>query len=251
LNMLGETIYAYWAPTESIWTPWVKPVLFAQLKKPPAGPLDGASWKGMNIDFAPPVVERTALIIDLPGDLPLAYGLALAHRGYRPVVLYNCCDGPMPAIDLQQCLLTLCKGEQALARLSLARDAPPVFLLDSRRRRGERFPGPGTFNNRWITLPQDFPSGNFMQANGIRRAAFIQAEPGQPADDLAHVLRRWQETGMQILGGTLSGPLRDIKVSKPWGFRYAWYGLLATIGLRANDAGGFGARVPVPQSSYG
>jgi hypothetical protein len=249
--MFQQMVYAWWAPAESIWTPWVKPALFAQLKAAPGGAPGPAPWQSINVDFAPPAAERTALIVDLPGDLPLVYGLALAHQGYRPVVLYNCCDGPLPAIELKQCLLTLVNGEQGLANLPLADDAPPVFLLDSRRRAGERYPGPGTFNNRWITLPQDFPSGNFMQAHRIRRAACIQAAPGQPADDLAHVLRRWQQSGMQILTGTLSGPLSEINVRKPWGFRYAWYGLLATIGLRANDAGGFGAMVPVPQSSYG
>ncbi len=59
-------------------------------------------------------------------------------------------------------------------------------------------PSPGKFDNRWFTFPQDFPSANLLRARGISAALVIQEKAGQPAEDLSHVLRRWQDAGIEI-----------------------------------------------------
>jgi hypothetical protein len=67
-----------------------------------------------------------------------------------------------------------------------------------------------------------------------------------PAKDLAHVLRRWQEGGLTLAIVDLStGSIdRDARVPKPSMFRLAWYAVIALMGLRRTNVGGFGAVVP-------
>jgi hypothetical protein len=54
------------------------------------------------------------------------------------------------------------------------------------------------FDNRWICLPQDFPSAIFLKDHGILKIAVIRNDQGLPSDDLLHILRRWQEGGLSI-----------------------------------------------------
>ena len=255
----GETIYNRWAPADSLWAPWQKPVLFTQIPGPvydsvalsAAQPLPPAdpSW-------APPASQRTALVVDLPGEQPLLAGLALAAKGYQPVVLYNCCPGASPVVDLGPVMHTLVRGAEALKDVPPPRrDAPPAFLLDARRTSGDRPPAPGLFDNRWVALPQDFPSATFLKANGIDRVLLVHDRDGQPRDDLAHMLLRWQEAGLPIaavsLGATAAAPPMELRVNRPSRFRAAWYALLVVLGLRPNSAGGFGSLIPVPSPGGG
>ena len=75
-------------------------------------------------------------------------------------------------------------------------EAPPAFLLDSRRFPRGKAASPGQFDNRWMVFPQDFPSGKLLLSRGLRRAVVVREGPLM--DDLAHVLRRWQEAGVRI-----------------------------------------------------
>ena len=74
-------------------------------------------------------------------------------------------------------------------------------------------PGPGTFDNRWVVFPQDFPSAAFLRSRGVAEVLLIQAG-AQPQEDLAHVLLRWQQGGPR------------------------------------NNAGGFGAVIPVRSGGH-
>src|SRR5580765_130756 len=87
LTMNKVEVFSTWAPENSIWSPWAKPVLFAHLDSalsyiPVAGAPGDVSW-------SPPPDERVAIVLDLPGAEGVIIGLALAVRGYRPVPLYN------------------------------------------------------------------------------------------------------------------------------------------------------------------
>ena len=113
--------------------------------------------------------------------------------------------------------------------------------------------GPGRFDNRWAVFPQDFPSASFLMSNGVRAVVLGQRLADEPQRDLAHVLLRWQEAGIQILLGALQRDAspEPIRVSRPGQFRALWYRALVLAGLRRNSAGGFGAVVPVPSQSSG
>jgi hypothetical protein len=142
-------------------------------------------------------------------------------------------------------------GARILPQLSLPADAPPVFLLDSGRTPLVGGGVPGTYDNRWVVLPQDFPSAAKLREHGIAAILLWQTERVQPASDLAHVLRRWQESGLNIYleSGTVESVPEPLTVDRPSHYRSIFHRLLVLAGLRRNSAGGFGSKVPEPSSS--
>ncbi len=244
--MDGRAAYDAWAPPSAVWSDWARPVLFAQAGSPPDDTPPAAlaidvSWIGaQNGD--------TAVVVDLPGAVSVDLGLALATSGFRPVPLFNACDGRDAALDLQPIMRRLLDGAALLSQRALPDDAPPAFLLDSRRMEVAA-PPPGKFDNRWLSFPQDFPSARFLQSRGIRRVILVDTRPA-PRDDLAHTLRRWQDAGLEMLRKEWDAPAPPVPldVPRPSRFRSTWHRVLALFGLRRNSAGGFGAIVPVPGS---
>ena len=81
-----DEIFRIWAPPESPWSPWAKPVLFSFMDSAFGVPhvrsivFDGG-WV--------PAPGSTAIVVDLPGEEGVMWGLKLAGLGYRPVPLYN------------------------------------------------------------------------------------------------------------------------------------------------------------------
>ena len=124
--------------------------------------------------------------------------------------------------------------------------APPAFLLDARRLGTGLSAPPGSFDNRWKTFPQDFPSAGFLIARGLRRAVLVQRHDRQPQEDLVHVLRRWQDAGIAIEAKDVADkqPPGPIDVPRPKWYRLAWEQVLSTLGLRLGWQGGFGTHVP-------
>jgi hypothetical protein len=255
-TMNKEEIFSVWAPDESPWSRWVKPVLFAYLDSP-ASLIPGAETAG-DAGWPPPPGEKVALVLDLPGAEGVLTGVALAGRGYRPVPLYNAVplpsdallEGfltvrPAEAVDVQPILRALRKGAEQLAQLKLPPDAPPVFLLDAHRHGDGRKMTVGQFDNRSISFTTDFPSANFLASRGIQRVLLAQKNTSEPASDLAHSLRRWQDGGLKLERLRLDLPSRpeSFEVARP-----SWYGamfqrVLASLGLRRAHGGGFGAWV--------
>src|SRR5262249_42099185 len=145
---------------------WAKPVLFAQLAT--------GVWTVPESDapapydvFWAPSTGRTAIIVDLPGIDAVAFGLALAARGYRPVPLYNTSFGAGAVVNAEGIAKELLMRPRWLQGLTIAASAPPVFLLDADRMTPAVLPEPGRYDNRWIVFPQDFPSGSCLRGNGI------------------------------------------------------------------------------------
>ena len=261
--MNAETIFRAWAG-ESLWSPWVKPVLFAHLSP---SMIASASARAVDellrpdLNGIPRASGTAAVLVDLPGAASVATGLALAEAGYRPVPLYNAVPVTLPdapavgseqgaraAVEMSPIVDLIVQGAGSLALTALSAHAPPAFLLDSRRRGIGAMCEPGDFDNRSISLPTDFPSVNFMLANRIRDAIVIQEQEGPPQQDLAHTLRRWQEGGMRVFTSVSGGSPRTVFVSSPPRFRHMWYGFLARLGLRQNPLGGFGGFLPVPSA---
>jgi hypothetical protein len=246
--MDGQAVYDAWAPPEVVWSDWARPVLFAQM---PDDPMSDCSPPGEEIKLSWLDTHNgdTAVVVELPGETAIDVGLALAAAGLRPVPVFNGCDGASAVLDVKPLIRRLRDGADLLRRLSLPTDAPPAFLLDSRRM-DVKPPPPGQFDNRWLSFPQDFPSANFLKSRGITKVVLIDTRPS-PRVDLAHTLRRWQEAGLELYvkDWPTQGRPERLDVPRPAWFRTAWQRVLAMIGLRRNSAGGFGAIVPVPGTS--
>jgi hypothetical protein len=255
--MKGLELYREWAPADDIWSPWVKAPLFAEITT--SNETVSVAWENAD-PGATGTIDQTAVIVDLPDTQSIEMGFALASKGFRPVPLYNTTTGA--GIDIKSATAALIDMTAIKERLALplapvvkkriSSKAPPVFLLDRRRLKGEKAPEPGKYDNRWMVFPQDFPSARFLQERGIRRVVVIQPDD-TPQDDLGHVLLRWQEGGLGIFlqqPGRFSEP-NAITVKRPRRFRWVWYRLLAMMGLRKNAAGGFGSVIPIPGEGGG
>jgi hypothetical protein len=246
----SEDAFAAWAPESVRWSDWAKPVIFVQATDMlPADPLPDAPAPA----FAATVPLDSAVVVDLPGAESVQAGLALAARGFRPVPLFNGTDGPSAVIDVRPIVAALGAGVDVLRRTSLAPEAPPAFLLDARRNGPFPEVRPGSYDNRWVTLPQDFPSASLLISRGIRTASIVQHGGSAVAPDLAHTLKRWQDHGirLQVIDLDRSALPAPITVTAPSGFKLAWYAAIAVLGLRRSNVGGFGAAVPEQTSSSG
>ncbi len=255
-------IYEIWAPPQSVWSQWAKPVLFVTGSKGPLGfsPVDILKTTlPVASQMIPPDWpdswlhgEHCAIIADLPGELSPLIGLVLARRGFRPIPLYNGAWGSQNAtVDVSNLLCILREGAEELRETPLSAQAPPAFLLDYNRIVLSS-KTPGRFDNRWVVFPQDFPSGAFLKSQGISRALLIQRGTSCAQSDLAHVLVRWREAGIELFVADIGAPVpvaQTLSVSRPSRFRSLWHRLLALSGLITNSAGGFGGVVPEPSSS--
>ncbi len=250
--MTEQQIYETWAPLDSPWSPWVKPVLFTQLDHHVSGSLTRAP--ALAPDLAASLAgQRLALVINLPGERAAAAGLQLARAGFRPVPLFNTSLGPNAVVSVGGILHALREGGDVLPSLPLPPDAPPAFLLDADRMRETGPALPGKYDNRWLVFPQDFPSARFLAAQNIHAVVLVQESSLRPPDDLTHVMLRWQEDALPLLAlraDTIAAP-EPIHVEKPARYRALWYHFLAVLGLRRNSAGGFGSVVPTPSQGGG
>jgi hypothetical protein len=260
--MMRDEIYRAWAAQERTWSIWVKPVLFAHIDNAALAP-DAATPEHIDVSWAPAADGSTAIIVDLPGENAVWTGLALATKGYVPVPLCNAIPAPRipevandPAVSASgvvpvwPIVHSLVRAAQILKTMSFAVDAPPAFLLDANRAFGSAKPSPGSFDNRSISLPTDFPSANLLLSQGIRHVVLIQETSIQPQPDLAHTLLRWQTPGIQICAKRLADAElpQAIQISRPNSFRLFWYNFLATLGLKRSPFGGFGGHLPMSAS---
>jgi hypothetical protein len=225
-------------------------VLFAQMPEGVIVP-GPAQVDRIALPWLPPPDGKACLVVDLPGSEGVLLGLALAAHGYRPVPVLNVCTGMREVLDMRSTLDALQVGAAFLQALRLPDDAPPAFLLDSRRRGAglTQQPGPGEFDNRWQVFPQDFPPAEQLLTSGLSSALLVQ-EGGGPQEDLVHVLRRWQDAGlvlMQVSPGADAQP-QPLEVARPNWYMSVWYRLLSLMGLRRNEIGGFGNVIPRPGS---
>lgn len=258
-------IHALWAPPDVVWTPWVKPVLFAQLDDEPVpaplGPLP--AW--IQTEVISPLerqplsaareqtpyrgsrpLDDVAVVVDLPGAEGALAGVALAQHGFRPVPLYNALMGPAPVLDLRPIMAVLVDGASELGALPLG--APPAFLLDADRAGRGRRRELGNFDNRSTCFPTDFPSATTLRSAGIRRALLIHAGRDQPAVDLADTLVTWQEQGIAFFVARVdtADPAAPRALRRAsWLQRLAWF--FERRGFFRDANGAFGELLQLPQ----
>ncbi len=252
--MTARHTFATWAPPESPWSPWAKPVLFTELDYTHGAP--SVVLPEMSHDmfaWLKPLHRRTAIVLDLPGEAAVAGGLQLTRRGYRPVPLFNTSSASNAVVSVTAIVAGLKAGEAILEKAALPADAPPAFLLDANRLPTTTRARPGMYDNRWVVLPQDFPSAAVLRRHHIDTVVLWQRANVAPANDLAHILRRWQEAGLTLLTkcGEPDQPPSPLNVPRPSLFRSVLHRLAVLSGLRRNFAGGFGSTVPEPSQRRG
>ncbi len=238
--MTRDQIYNLWAPSDSPWSLWAKPVLFAHL-----APIAIPSPVIIEIRWQKQDDASTAVVVDMPGRLSVVMGLSLAAAGYRPVPLFNAVPGlPNPVIDVRAIATAIVDATIHLAEMNLPSSAPPAFLLDRDRRRG--VPLEGNFDNRSISLPTDFPSAHVLCDRGITKVIVIQPALLDPQAELLHTLRRWQDAGIpiRIYSAETHEPPMPMLIKRPSLYKSLWHNLLVLAGLRRNLLGGFGGVLP-------
>ena len=253
--MLEIDTYKTWAPDGALWTDWAKPVLFASASYSEPFPLEIPQ-----INWLQNYKQDTAIIVDLPGKRGVGESLALARLGYRPVPLYNGVHNKNETmvVNVQNTAKALYSGAEILAGVSLPDDAPPVFMLDSRRMEGTE-KKPGTYDNRWCVFPQDMPSAGFLLKHGINNVIVRMEEKeifqgifrNNLSNDLSHILFRYQEAGITIQVTSNDSVPQNFDVTKPSQFKSLFYRFRATMGLSRNSVGGFGSIVPYPYDGSG
>lgn len=267
-----KDIYSVWAPEGCLWSPWIAPVLFYVLSGfSPISESTSIETQTSPLPFFP--ADGGAVVVDLPGAASVDFAMMLTSAGFRPIPLYNSSPAPgsaalfqtspafVPSADdgpretatlsMRSLLSAMNRATERLLQISLSNTAPPAFLLDSRRLRGDRPLDIGLFDNRWMIFPQDFPSAQFLKGHGIRRILLVQETSTVPMEDLAHVLLRWQEGGLELLAYATErgGVPEPLSVPRPSWFRKVWYRALAILRLRRNPGGGFGGFFPGSSSS--
>jgi hypothetical protein len=239
----SEECFAAWAPDGVIWSEWAKPVAFVQAGDAmPSEPIPDAQLPAI----PGPLDPASAIVVDLPGADAVHAGLSLAAQGFWPVPLFNGTAGPSAVIDISPITRALGGGVEQLKLRAPGPNSAPAFLLDARRRDPSAPPRPGSYDNRWVVLPQDFPSGALLRSRGIHSATLIQRDGLSIRPDLAHVLRRWHESGLRVRVIDLASgqTAEDVSVPKPSGFKLAWYAAVALLGLHRSNVGGFGSTIP-------
>src|SRR3954465_8912671 len=95
---MNEDLFALWAPEESPWSVWAKPVLFADCH---AATADRPLYESQPMVENFPPAGHVVAIVDVPGANSVLYGLALAGIGYRPVPLFNSSCGTDTLVDMR------------------------------------------------------------------------------------------------------------------------------------------------------
>lgn len=245
----AEDVFSAWTRPDVIWSDWAKPVAFVAPGLVPAAP---AADPPSPPALAMPIDGASAVIVDLPGAESVLAGALLAERGLCPVPLFNGTSGPSPVVEVSSIGQALVSAAERVKRAPISSVAAPAFLLDSRRldRAGI---APGKYDNRWVALPQDFPSGALLASRGLRSAVLIRRDGLSIPPDLAHVLARWVEHGLRVrvIDVATGQTVDDVPVPKPSRFKLAWYAAIALFGLRRSNVGGFGAMIPVQTTRSG
>src|ERR1044071_4252665 len=116
--MDAQQLFEIWAPADSVWSRWAKPVLFASLADTsgPLLPAEAGEAPPPETGFGVNADPQAAYIVDLPGSAAVDRGLALARDGCRPVPLFNTARHKAAVLELEPLLARLVAGGAGLAR---------------------------------------------------------------------------------------------------------------------------------------
>jgi hypothetical protein len=231
--MINQTTFARWRAAAGQWAQFMKPALLVTaaadiLPEPPQVP--ALSW-------LIPASDR-ALVIDLPAEEAVGYGVALAQMNWAVIPMFNTTSGTAEVKPTAALIRTL---RAASSALSPKTSGPPAFLIDSQRQMlGRRALADGDFDNRWYVFASDFPSEPFLIANGVKRISVITRQRTIDSD-LRDALAAFREIERDLVdAGT--GARRPFPPTRPRPIRLiaAW-----ARGIERNPDGTFGRRHPV------
>lgn len=211
--MTAKEIYKIWAPDGKKWVDWVRPVSFLGIGKyqksyvlndrtlPKVEFLEKKDRSILEIilgRFPEIQLDTTAIIIDLPGEKSVRYGIAIAKLGFRPIPIYNGTLEPPKAratVDNQSVGMALENWAYELKNIAIDDDARPAFLLDRNRLTRYKMDD-AMYDNSWDVYPQDLPSPQYFLDNGIRDILVIGGR--SISRDVKNILGKHQRKGLNI-----------------------------------------------------
>lgn len=193
--MNGKDIYKIYAPDNTKWTQWVRPVAFVAIDTYNRKP--AFNFIGRKILFLDQYEKDTAIFIDLLGSESIELGISLANMGYRPIPLFNGTDeqvGSQATTDSYLVERSLINGSMKLKNILLSNDANPAFLLDSSRTNRYRV-SESMFDNSWDLYKQDIPTSKYFKDNGIYKIIIVGNNVQR---DLRKIFFDFQNDGIEI-----------------------------------------------------
>ena len=193
--MLGKEIYKIYAPEQSKWSRWVRPVPFAAIDTYNRKMV--LNWQDRKVLFLNKYEKDVAIFIDLPGKESIELGIGMAKIGYRPIPLFNGTDEPIGAssiLDTDLIENSLINGSEKLKHIQLKDDTNPAFLLDSSRTNRYRSKE-SIFDNSWDLYKQDIPTADFFKKNGINKLIVVGDIIQK---DLRKIFFEFQDAGIEI-----------------------------------------------------
>ncbi len=193
--MNGKDIYKIYAPDNTKWTQWVRPVAFVAIDTYDRKP--AFNFIERKILFLDQYEKDTAIFIDLLGSESIELGISLANIGYRPIPLFNGTDeqvGSQATTDSYLVESSLINGSMKLKNILLSNDANPVFLLDSSRTNRYRV-SESMFDNSWDLYKQDIPTSKYFKDNGIYKIIIVGNNVQR---DLRKIFFDFQNDGIEI-----------------------------------------------------
>jgi len=211
--MVGKEIYKIWAPENTKWTNWVRPVPFVAI--------DMYNRRNEFNDFGVPKniyfdkeIKNTAIIIDLPEYSSIEFGIALAKLGVRPIPVYNGTteqEGALATTNNYIIESALIWGANELKKIEIAKDAKPAFLLDKNRTNTYKM-NATVFDNSWDIYGQDLPSADYLKNNGIKSIIVIGDSIQR---DLRKIVYKYQKKGIGIFLSNGYEIPKKVKVKLP------------------------------------
>lgn len=155
--------------------------------------------------------SETAIILDLPGRDSVAVGAGLAEAGHL-ITTFDNFPHPLGVAPSHETLAAMLyyAGEIEAKQAAAKADAPPIFLLDSKRL--ENYASADTqFDNRYLAK---VPSAEKLQELGIKSVLYVTPDRTrqQELDDLNEDFVEYQSKGINVA----MFPLSDLTPVDEW-----------------------------------
>ncbi|MBI1748739.1 MAG: hypothetical protein HYR55_19455 [Acidobacteria bacterium] len=202
-----------WSPVpDSPWTPFAKPTLFSALDEigskvqpiyTPAA--QAAEVQARNFARHERVPNNTMLIVDLPGEETVVWGVALAREcKLQPVATFNNWPHQRGILKAERVLGALLYYAAEMDKLkkagALSSAARPVLMMDSNRLGLAKTVKDTDFDNRYYLLESDLPSSAQLKSAGIEHILYVGSNQDvqEEQDDLNPYFKALHDSGIDF-----------------------------------------------------